>query len=138
MTTPVNPDEKKEQKEVNALTLEERVGRLEIVLENAFNLLSKSIKETELRLQDSKRYLETDIARSLHMMNLTTLQNIITIRELANHLVGKQIVDGAELEEKIRVSLEEAIAEQTKAIEEANANAQKALDAQAVAEAPQA
>lgn len=138
MTTPANPDERKEQKEVNALTLEERVGRLEIVLENAFNLLSKSIKETELRLQDSKRYLETDIARSLHMMNLTTLQNIITIRELANNLVAKQVIDGAELEEKIRVSLEEAIAEQTKAIEEANANAQKALDAQAVAEAPQA
>ena len=138
MTAPIDPMAKKEVKEeALELTIEERVGRLEIVLENAFNLLSKNIHETELRMAESRRYLETDLARSLHMMNLTTLQNIITIREVTTMLVEKQVVDGAELETKIDASLREALEAQAKAIEEAQANAQAGLEAEQ-AETPEA
>lgn len=120
MSVPESPYEKKEtvptEKE---LTLEERVGRVEIVIENAFNALAKGIQEVDLKSQEERRHLEQGISQTLNMINLTVLQNIITVREVTKVLIEKGIVDEKELNAKIETSLKEALEMQRQAIEKA-------------------
>lgn len=124
MTAPTSPLDKKETISVEKeLTLEERVGRLEIVIENAFNALAKGIHESEIRLNEERVYLEKGLSQTLNMINLTILQNIVTIRELTKVLVEKELVDAKDLEEKVQTSLKEALELQRKVLEEAQAAA---------------
>jgi hypothetical protein len=100
MTSPESPLEKKAQTESieEVLTLEERVGRLEIVIERAFNALAKNIHENDLRNIEQRNHLEGELTKTLTIMNLGTLQNVVTLRELMDDLVEKNLISKEELE----------------------------------------
>ena len=119
MGTPETPLEKKESKAVDELTLNERVGRLEHTLENAYNQLGKYIHETELKFQKESLELQSEISRTLTLMNMSTLQNIVAIRETIKTLIAKNVVDEKELDTAINAELTKAIEAQQKIMSEA-------------------
>lgn len=132
MSVPESPYEKKEAVPEKELTLEERVGRLEIVIENVFNTLAKAIQEADLRAQEERRHLEQGISQTLNMINLTVLQNIVTVREVTKILIEKTLIDEKELNTKIEASLKEALDMQRQAIEKAQEELLAAANAAAV------
>lgn len=119
MTTPETPLDKKEPKVVEELTLAEKVGRLEHTLENAYNQLGKYIHETELKLQKDSLELQAEISRTLTLMNMSTLQNIVAIRETIKALIARNVVDEKELDQAINSELTKAIEAQQKIMTEA-------------------
>lgn len=139
MTTPTSPLEKKvtevtaeaAAEETRPLTLEERVGRLEITLEQAFNALARGIHESELRAVQARTEMEGELSKTLTMMNLSALQSIVTQKEVVKQLTEKNLLDQASLEESIGASLKHAVEQQQAAMQEAveEAEAAKATEA---------
>ena len=116
MTTPESPLDKKDLKVEEELTLAEKISRLEHTLENAYNHLGKYINETELKLQQDNQKLQEELSRTLHLMNMSTLQNIIAIRETIKALINKNIIDHDELDKAITEELRKAMEAQQKII----------------------
>lgn len=119
MTTPDSPLDKKDLNVEQELTTTEKVNRLEHTVENAYNQLAKYIHETELKLQQENYALQAELSRTLHLMNMSTLQNIVAIRETIKALIGKGVIDHAELDKAITEELTKAIEAQQKVITEA-------------------
>lgn len=132
MSTPESPLEKKESTLEKELTLSERVDRLEYVLESAYNQLGKHVQETELKLQKESQTLQEELSKTLQLMNMSTLQNIIAIKETIKVLIGKELVDQAALDAAITEEFKKAIEAQQKVISEAHAayQAKEAQEAQ--------
>lgn len=122
MSTPETPLDKKDLKEVEELTLTEKINRLEHTLENAYNQLGKSIHETELRLQKDSVSLQAEISRTLTLMNMSTLQNIVAIRETIKALISRNVIDENELDKAISEELTKAVEAQQKIMVEAQEN----------------
>jgi hypothetical protein len=119
MTTPETPLDKKDLKQEEEITLTEKVSRLEHTLENAYNQLGRYIHETELKLQKDSVALQAEISRTLTLMNMSTLQNIVAIRETIKALIAKNVVDEKELDKAITEELTKAIEAQQKIMAEA-------------------
>jgi hypothetical protein len=119
MTTPETPLDKKDLRVEEELTLSEKVSRLEATLENAYNQLARSIHETELKLEKSSQELQVEISKTLTLMNMSTLQNIIAIRETVKALISKSLIDGEELDKAITEELKKGIEAQQKIMTEA-------------------
>lgn len=132
MITPESPLEKRvvettaeaAAEETRTLTLEERVGRLEITLENAFNALARGIHESELRTVGARNEMQAELARTLTMMNLSALQSIVTLKEVVKQLTEKNVLDQAKLDENVSAALKEAVDSQQAAMQEAVSRAQ--------------
>jgi hypothetical protein len=116
MTTPQSPLDKKDQSAAPELTLDQRVNRLEHTIENAFNYLAKGISEVELKVTNENKDLQTQLSKTLTLMNMSTLQNIITIRETLRVLIEKDLVDAQAFEAQVTAELTKAIEAQQKAI----------------------
>lgn len=121
MTTPESPLDKKNLTVDAPLTLEERVGKLESTLENAFNFLAKNLSEVEFRAEQESKELQAQISKTLTLMNMSILQNIITIRETLRVLIEKEVVDAPTFEAQVTAELTKAIEAQQKAMMEAQA-----------------
>lgn len=117
--TPESPLDKKETDLERELTLDERVNRLEHVLENAFNQLGSYISEVELKVQRESQDLQQQLSKTLTLMNMSTLQNIVTLRETLKVLIEKEIIDPKTFEKDVTEELTKAIQAQQKAIQEA-------------------
>jgi hypothetical protein len=117
--TPESPLDKKETDLERELTLDERVNRLEHVLENAFNQLGSYISEVELKTQRESQDLQQQLSKTLTLMNMSTLQNIVTLRETLKVLIEKEIIDPKTFEKDVTEELTKAIQAQQKAIQEA-------------------
>jgi hypothetical protein len=117
--TPESPLDKKETDLERELTLDERVNRLEHVLENAFNQLGSYISEVELKTQRESQDLQQQLSKTLTLMNMSTLQNIVTLRETLKVLIEKEIIDPKAFEKDVTEELTKAIQAQQKAIQEA-------------------
>lgn len=122
MTTPETPLDKKDLREDEELTLTEKVSRLEHTLENAYNQLGKYIHETELKLQKDSMSLQAEISRTLTLMNMSTLQNIVAIRETIKALISRNVIDEKELDKAISEELTKAVEAQQKIMAEAQEN----------------
>jgi hypothetical protein len=118
MTTPESPLDKKESVFEEELTMPERVSRLEHVVENAYNQLGKYIHETELKFQKEGYNLQTEISKTLTLMNMSILQNIVAIRETVKALIAKNVLDQTELDKAITDELAKAIEAQQKIVSE--------------------
>lgn len=118
--TPESPLDKKSTDIERELTLDERVNRLEHVLENAFNQLGSYISEVELKTQSESKDLQSQLSKTLTLMNMSTLQNIVTLRETLKVLIEKEIIDPKEFEKDVTEELTKAIQAQQKAILEAS------------------
>ena len=116
MTTPTSPLDKKEVATEAPLTLEERVSKLEHTLENAFNFLAKNIAEVEFRISQESKELQAQLSKTLTLMNMSNLQNIITVRETLRVLINKEIVDPQAFETQVTAELTKAIEAQQAAI----------------------
>lgn len=128
MTAPESPLEKKDRKVEEELTLVEKVHRLEHVVENAYNSLGKYIHETELKLQQENLALQQEISRTLTLMNMSTLQNIVAIRETIKALITKNVIDHAELDKAITEELTKAVEAQQKLMVEAQEAQEQAAE----------
>ena len=116
MTTPETPEEKKELQEVEILTIEERLAKLENLVNNAFNYLAKTTHEVDFRLQNQVQELQTEVSKTITLINMSVLQNIVMLRELIGILVKKEIVDLKEYQEVVNTELTKAIETQQQII----------------------
>lgn len=112
MTTPTSPLDKKTTIEERELTLEERVGRLEFTLERAYNVLTKQTTELEMGVAENFNRLQGEVTQAITVLNLSNLQNIITIRELVRVLAKSATIDEKSLNETITAELKKAVQEQ--------------------------
>lgn len=133
MTAPNSPYEKKEvdlspdaDETPVVLTLEQRVAQLEAIFENGFNMLGRGIHENELRNQQRAQALETELGKTLTVMNFSTIQGLVTQKTLIELLTEKNVLDKTETETKVNAAL-------VKAVEAQQAAMQKAIDEQAEA-----
>lgn len=134
---PDSPLDKKEGTAIEReLTMEERVKRLEVTLENAFNYLGKEIHQSELRTKQEGETLQAQVSKTLTLMNMSTLQNIVAIRELIKTLVAEKIVDGDALDKRIQEELAKAIEAQQKVMQD-QAKAAEAAEAKQEEQAAQ-
>ena len=127
MTAPTSPLEKKEENLERELTTDERINRLEHTLENAYNQLGRAIHENELKTQHESMDLQQQLSKTLTLMNMSTLQNIVTLRETLKVLISKEVINANELEVAVTAELTKAIEAQQKTI----------LEQQAIEAAPQ-
>lgn len=128
--TPESPLEKKVQVEEETLTVEERVTRLEMTLERAFNVLGNSQHDMQMQLAEEKNHFEGELSQTLTLMNISTLQNVIALREVTRALIAKGLVDAEALDKVVQEELHKAIQAQQKAVQEAqNALLEKAAGA---------
>jgi hypothetical protein len=126
MTTPESPLEKKESSDERPLTADERISRLEIALENAYNVLARENHRIQMKVEEDNGILQGDLTRTLTLMNMSTLQNIVSIRVLAQELVAKGLLDQKDIEAKVAAELNTAVEAQQKVMQEARDAAQKA------------
>lgn len=116
MTTPTSPLDKKDLNAEAELTLDQRVNRLEHTLENAFNYLGKQISSVDFKLSQESKEVQAEISKTLTLMNMSTLQNIVTLREILKTLIDKEIIDAKAFEASLTEELTRAIEAQQKAI----------------------
>lgn len=126
MTTPESPLEKKESSDERPLTADERISRLEIALENAYNVLARENHRIQMKVEEDNGILQSDLTRTLTLMNMSTLQNIVSIRVLAQELVAKGLLDQKDIEAKVAAELNTAVEAQQKVMKEARDAAEKA------------
>lgn len=115
-SAPDSPLEKKDPAADLDLTVDERVARLEQLVQNSFNYLGRGLNEVDLKAADRVKELESELSKTLTLMNMSTLQNIITLRELLALLIKNETVDAASFEKAVTDELTKAIEAQQKAI----------------------
>jgi hypothetical protein len=127
MNAPESPLDKKTENLERVLTPEERIARLEHTIDGVYNQLGRYISQVELQTQNNLKELEQGIGKTITLVNLSVLQNIITLRETLKMLIGKEVIDGAALDAIVIKELTTAIEAQQKAV----LNEQAKLEAQA-------
>lgn len=115
-TAPESPLEKKDPAADLELTTDERVARLEQLVENSFNYLARGLNEVDLKASNEAKDLQAQLSKTLTLMNMSTLQNIIAIRELLGILIKNGTVDATSFEKSVTDELTKAIEAQQKAI----------------------
>lgn len=124
MTAPETPEEKKDFKEVEILTSEERLTKLENLVNNAFNYLAKITHELDFKMQNQVNELQTEVSKTVTLMNMSILQNIIMLRELVGMLVSTKTIDLEAYQEIVNKELTKAVEAQQQIIQ----NEQKAQE----------
>jgi hypothetical protein len=126
MSAPDSPYEKKEvdlspeaEETPVVLTLEERVAQLEAIFENGFNMLARGIHENELRNEQRTRATEAELGKTLTIMNYSTIQALVTQKEILGLLTEKNVLDKAEAEGRINGALVQAVKAQEAAMQKA-------------------
>jgi len=126
MTTPTSPLEKKETIIEAELTDSERIKRLELTLERAYNTLGKEISELDISVAENFNRFQNEVTHAITMINASNLQSIITLKELMKLLVKNGTVDEKVLNEAISEEIKKAVAHQQQIVEQMRAAQEKA------------